>query len=127
MSVDLPAPLPPTRPMTSPAKRSIDDAPDRVHAAERDVDVPHLHERHALGHRSSSHPPSAATTAVVRVETDGDDEHDAGHDALDRRGHAHEGEAVREGRHDDGAEDGAGIVPMPPAKDVPPTTAAAMT
>ena len=45
ISVDLPAPLPPTRPTTSPGRRSTDDPVHGVDAAERDADVAHLDER----------------------------------------------------------------------------------
>ena len=48
MSVDLPAPLPPTNPMTSPSLRSMDTSRDGVDAAEGDADVAHLDQGWAL-------------------------------------------------------------------------------
>ena len=53
MRVDLPAPLPPTMPMTSPGVQVDGDVVDGVDATERDADVAHLDERRALRDASS--------------------------------------------------------------------------
>ena len=52
MSVDLPAPLPPTRPTTSPRTEVDRHVANGVDAAERDVDVAHLDERRPLRDRT---------------------------------------------------------------------------
>ena len=70
---------------------------------------------------------SGSAPAVEGVEADREDQDDAGHDVLAGRVDADEAEPVRERLHHEGAETAPGIVPMPPANEVPPTTAAAMT
>ena len=64
------------------------DVVDGVDAAERDADVAHLDQRHALGCVRGRHGASAVMcrlpSTVIRVEADGDDEHDAGDHVLGR-------------------------------------------
>ena len=118
MSVDLPAPLPPTRPTTSPGVEVDRDAVDGMDATEGDPDVAHLDERDAR-------PPwcgaSAGSRGVVigalhrsrrrarrmRVEADGGHEDQAHDDVLDRRVDAQQDHARLQRLHDDRAQDGA--------------------
>ena len=85
MSVDLPAPLPPTRPDDLALVEIDVDVIDGVHAAEGDADVAHLDERSRVLDRSCTCPPTAAAaTAVPGVHADGNHQDDAGHDRLHR-------------------------------------------
>ena len=135
ISVDLPAPLPPTRPTTSPGVQVDGDAVDGVDAAERDADVAHLDERAppvdaagaeavrsasgrdgggwSLGLRFDAHaaPPVSCATSDDRVEADGRDEDDAHDDVLDRGVDREQDHARLERLHDHGAQDGAGDGP----------------
>ena len=131
ISVDLPAPLPPTRPTTSPGVEVDGDAVDGVDAAERHADVAHLDERDAgaARRRVRSSCASARPTGLDddrqrvrrdasltldrrrperRVDGDGRDEHDADHDVLRRRVDLEQHHARAQRLHDDRAEHGAG-------------------
>src|SRR5689334_3794086 len=105
MRVDLPAPFPPTRPMTSPALRSI--------VTSRTAWTP---PKATLMPRISTSGGAATVVipallgrpapAVERVQADREDQHDAGSDVLAWRVHADEAETVRQRLHHEGAEDG---------------------
>src|SRR5918994_918413 len=109
ISVDLPAPLPPTSPMTSPAWTSMltsstactpPNATRMLRISQIGGLLLSVVIRLLLG--------GAAAPAVVAVETDGHDEHDASDHVLGRRVDAVEAHAVGERLHHEGTEDGAG-------------------
>src|SRR5207253_1564719 len=106
MSVDLPAPLPPTRPMTSPAWRSTETSSTACTPPKETL----MWRISTIGTCSATAMSSpalcaAASTAAVGIEADRQDEHDAGHDVLDGWVVARVGQSVRERLHDEGAED----------------------
>src|SRR5919106_5699791 len=106
MSVDLPAPFPPTSPMTSPSWTSM----LTLSTACTPPNATRMLRISRSGGPSvtliASLPLAAAATAIVGVEADGQDEHDAGHHVLRRRVHAVEAHPVRQRLHDEGAQHG---------------------
>src|SRR6478609_9577538 len=106
--VDLPAPLPPTRPMTSPACRSMVTSrtactPPKATLMSR-ISTSGVPAATVTG-RSSCR--SRAAPTVEGVEADGHDQHDPGDDVLAGRVDAHEAQPVGERLQDEGAQDGA--------------------
>src|ERR1700675_5089187 len=106
--VDLPAPLPPTRPITSAAWRSMVTSrtawtPPKATLMSR-ISTSGVRSATVTG-RSSS--PSGSASAVERVKADGQDQDDASNDVLARRVDAHEAQPVRERLHHEGADDRA--------------------
>src|SRR6266511_1630627 len=105
INVDLPAPLPPTRPMTSPAYRSI--VTSRTACTPPKATL--MFCISTSGVRSATvtvAPPchSRAAATVEGVETHGEDQDDSGHDVLAGRVDAHEAQPVGERLHDERAE-----------------------
>ena len=111
------------------------DTVDGMDAAEGDADVAHLDEGRAAHAGAGARgvrgvmllPPlslgvaGAGSNPTATTSTTPDDDVLAGVVDPDQ------GHARRQRLHDHRAQDAPGIVPMPPANDVPPMTAAAMT
>src|SRR5207244_6150419 len=106
MSGDFPAPLPPTRPMTSPAWRSTETSSTAC-TPPKETLMWRISTIGICSATATSSPAllAAASTAAVGIEADGQDEHDAGHDVLDRRVVARVCQSVSERLHDERAED----------------------
>src|SRR6266508_3732656 len=125
ISVDLPAPLPPTSPTTSPAWRSTVTS----HTAWTPPNATLMLRISTSGGDPSFGGVGVVAVSVIdlvlclrgpaaeqRVEPHGCDEHGADHDVLDRRVHAQDDHAGAERLHDHGAEHGAGDRPDPAGK-----------
>src|SRR5262245_47241030 len=116
MRVDLPAPLPPTRPITSPSLRSIVTS----RTAWTPPKATLIFRISSSGGRFASvvvaspgvSPvtarllAAATSPAVPRVEADRDDQHESGNHVLSRRVHAVVAQAVRQRGHDECAQYG---------------------
>src|SRR6266536_3826119 len=117
MRVDLPAPLPPTSPTTSPARRSTVTS----HTAWTPPNATLMLRISTSGGDPSFGGLGVVAVSVIdpvlwlrrpateqRVKPHGRDEHGSDHDVLDRRVHAQDDHAGAERLHDHGAEHCAG-------------------
>src|SRR5688572_28667199 len=105
ISVDLPAPLPPSSPTTSPAWRSMDTSRTTLTPPNATL-ISRISTCGGEATVATSLSSLGVAPAVQRVEAHGEDEHDAGHHVLPRRVHSKEAEAVGERLQDEGPEDG---------------------
>src|SRR6187401_1477651 len=110
--VDLPAPFPPTRPMTSPALRSM-VASRTAWTPPNATLMPRISTRGVRSATVTVVPPFRSRSAppVERVEAHRHDQDDPGHYVLPGGVDAHEAQSVGERLHDERAENRAGDRP----------------
>ena len=130
MSVDLPAPLSPMTPSTSPGSSSKSAVVERHHPAVGSHQAARLEHRAGLSGCPGRSRPSADLAHPPipdpLVQRHGDDDQDPDGEVLPEGIHAGDGQPVPGSAHDERPEERAQMLPRPPNRLVPPMTTAVM-